>query len=139
MFKPLEKGDPRFKGWLVRERPKGHDRSYTYLYWREDKRLRKQYVPLDQVSRVRRAFRQERQRRKRVEQKREIEKLKERLYASNTYCKGYIKLFLRYAIVHDWPDGRKTYEYKPGYGDALRSLIYRSLRIQEPPDLQKLG
>jgi hypothetical protein len=141
MFKPLKKSDPRFKGWLVREQPEGHYRHYTYLYWREKGRLRKQYVPLREVSQVRKAFRLERQRMKRQRSRQMQEELWQRLFSKTSFCAGYIKLFLRYAIVDSSQEevaasgcgNRSTksrkYRYKPGYSEALRLLMYRSLRL----------
>ena len=128
MFNPLEKDDPRFGGWFVRERPKNHYRAYTYLYWREGKKLRKQYVPLAQVSQVRRALRQERQRRRRADALREAQEDVEQLYHNFYFAKGYLKLWLRCAVIHEpSPDGRQGYHFPPESNAALEALIFRSL------------
>src|SRR5438094_748378 len=61
-----ERNDPRLRGWLIRERPRGHYRFYYYLYWRQRGQLKKQYVPLSKVKEVKEILRKERMRRKRI-------------------------------------------------------------------------
>jgi hypothetical protein len=61
---------------VVRERPKGHKRHYHYLYYRMEGRLRKRYIPVDEVDFTKKIIAEMRARTKRNREKvREVEKM----------------------------------------------------------------
>ena len=69
-MKNWEDNDARLRGWIVRERPAGHYQYYSYIYWREGGRMRKEYIPAVLVAEVKELLRAERKRRKRQEERR---------------------------------------------------------------------
>jgi hypothetical protein len=69
IVEPITENDPRLKGWLIKECPRGHFRFYHYLYWREKGKLKKEYVPLAQVLEIKKLLRSDRKRRQRIEEK----------------------------------------------------------------------
>ncbi|MDP8235236.1 MAG: hypothetical protein P9M08_02525 [Candidatus Erginobacter occultus] len=72
----LEKAFIPANACVVKERPKGHKRYYHYLYFRMEGRLRKRYIPADEVDFTKKIISELRDRSKRNrENVREAEKL----------------------------------------------------------------
>ncbi len=68
-MRPLTHNDPRLRGWIIVEAPRGHYQFYPYLYWREKGRLRKEYIPQSELENLKTMMRRERRRSRPTKQK----------------------------------------------------------------------